>query len=94
VVLVENVDELYRGGTIAAKILDALAAPFLRERNPLYLTTSIGISIYPADGHDADTLVRKADMAMYRVKHAGRDGYRYYSDEMNLHAMHGLSTAQ
>jgi diguanylate cyclase (GGDEF)-like protein/PAS domain S-box-containing protein len=99
VVLVENVDEPHRGGTIAAKILAALAPPFMRDRHPLHITTSIGISSFPTDGKDAGTLLKKADIAMYRAKESGRDGYRYYSAEMNLHAVeritleHALSNA-
>jgi diguanylate cyclase (GGDEF)-like protein/PAS domain S-box-containing protein len=91
VVLVENVDEPHRGGTIAAKILAALAPPFMRDRHPLHITTSIGISSFPTDGKDAGTLLKKADIAMYRAKESGRDGYRYYSSEMNLHAVERIT---
>jgi diguanylate cyclase (GGDEF)-like protein/PAS domain S-box-containing protein len=91
VVLVENVDEPHRGGTIAAKILAAMAPPFMRERHPLHITTSIGISSFPTDGKDAGTLLKKADIAMYRAKESGRNGYRYYSAEMNMHAVERLT---
>jgi diguanylate cyclase (GGDEF)-like protein/PAS domain S-box-containing protein len=91
VVLVENVDEPHRGGTIAAKILAALAPPFMRERHPLQITTSIGISCFPTDGKDAGTLLKKADIAMYRAKESGRNGYRYYSPDMHLHAAERLT---
>jgi diguanylate cyclase (GGDEF)-like protein/PAS domain S-box-containing protein len=94
VVLVENVDEPHRGGTIAAKILTALAPPFMRDRHPLHITTSIGISSFPTDGKDAGTLLKKADIAMYRAKESGRNGYRYYSAEMNLHAVERIMLEQ
>jgi diguanylate cyclase (GGDEF)-like protein/PAS domain S-box-containing protein len=81
VVLAENVDEPQRGGTIAAKILAAMALPLEAGDYRLRISTSIGISHSPAHGTDADTLLKKADIAMYRAKQCGRNGYRYYSDE-------------
>ena len=56
---------------VARKILNAVSEPFLIERDELYLTTSIGVALFPADGDDAETLIRQADGAMYRVKEAG-----------------------
>ncbi|HZW12005.1 MAG TPA: EAL domain-containing protein [Noviherbaspirillum sp.] len=91
VVLVENVDEPHRGGIIAEKILAAFGPPFLRDKNPLSISTSIGISSFPTDGTDADTLLKKADIAMYRAKESGRNSYRYYSAEMNQHAAERLA---
>lgn len=91
VVLVENVDEPHRGGTIAEKILAAFVPPFLRDRSPLSISTSIGISSFPSDGADADTLLKKADIAMYRAKEMGRNSYRYYSAEMNQRTAERLS---
>jgi diguanylate cyclase (GGDEF)-like protein/PAS domain S-box-containing protein len=91
VVLVENIDEPHRGGTIAEKILAAFEPPFLRDRTPLTVSTSIGISSFPGDGSDAGTLLKKADIAMYRAKEMGRNNYRYYSAEMNLHTAERLT---
>jgi diguanylate cyclase (GGDEF)-like protein/PAS domain S-box-containing protein len=91
VVLVENVDEPHRGATIAGKILAAFASPFLRDREPLHITTSIGISSFPTDGIDGETLLKKADIAMYRAKESGRNNYRYYSAEMNIHTVERLT---
>ncbi|WP_460842036.1 bifunctional diguanylate cyclase/phosphodiesterase [Noviherbaspirillum agri] len=91
VVLVENVDEPHRGGIIAEKILAAFRPPFLSDKNPLTISTSIGISSFPSDGTDADTLLKKADIAMYRAKESGRNSYRYYSAEMNQHAAERLA---
>jgi diguanylate cyclase (GGDEF)-like protein/PAS domain S-box-containing protein len=91
VVLVENVDEPHRGGFIAEKILAAFEPPFMRDRTPLTITTSIGISSFPGDGTDAETLLKKADIAMYRAKEMGRNNYRYYSAEMNLHTAERLA---
>ena len=56
---------------VARKVLTGLSEPFLLDRDEIYLTTSIGVALYPADGDDAETLIRQADGAMYRVKEAG-----------------------
>jgi diguanylate cyclase (GGDEF)-like protein/PAS domain S-box-containing protein len=85
VVLVENADEWHSGGTIAQKIMAAMEPPFLSDRTPLHISTSIGISRFPTDGTDAETLLKKADIAMYRAKEIGRSAYRYFSTEMNEH---------
>lgn len=91
VVLVENVDEPYRGGKIAEKILAAFKAPFLSHHEPLSISTSIGIASYPDDGQDADTLLKNADIAMYRAKDMGRNNYCYYSPELNRHTTERLT---
>jgi diguanylate cyclase (GGDEF)-like protein/PAS domain S-box-containing protein len=66
-------------GKAAQKILGAFREPFVFDGHELRITTSIGIAIYPDDGEDADTLMRNADIAMYRAKERGRDNYQRYS---------------
>lgn len=61
------------------RILDAFAAPFQLEGHELFLTPSIGVSVYPADGADAEVLLANADTAMYRVKEQGRNGFQCYT---------------
>jgi diguanylate cyclase (GGDEF)-like protein len=68
---------------VAGKVLDMLRDPFRLEGRELFATASMGISLYPDDGEDADTLVRNADAAMYRAKEQGRDSYRLYAPRMN-----------
>ena len=65
--------------TIAQKILKLFRTPCTIEGHELHITASIGISIYPNDGEDADTLMKRADIAMYRAKDLGRNGYQSYS---------------
>jgi len=65
--------------TVAEKILAAIARPCILQGRECYVTASIGISIYPQDGLDEQTLERKADTAMYQVKEAGRNNFRFYS---------------
>ena len=76
---------------IARKICDAIHAPFWIDGRELFVTTSVGVSVYPSDGHDAETLVRNADSAMYRAKEQGRDNYQLYTPAMNAKAVERLS---
>ena len=70
-------------GGIARKVLADLAEPFLYRERELCVTASIGIAVYPRDAKDAETLLKNADMAMYRVKRQTRNGIRFYSEEIN-----------
>ena len=76
---------------IARKICDAIHDPFWIDGRELFVTTSIGVAVYPSDGHDAETLVRNADSAMYRAKEQGRDNYQLYTPAMNAKAVERLS---
>jgi diguanylate cyclase (GGDEF)-like protein/PAS domain S-box-containing protein len=71
----------------ADKILAELALPHRLDKNELHITTSIGISIYPEDGQDAETLIKNADTAMYHAKEKGRNNYQFFSSEMNTRAV-------
>lgn len=71
----------------AEKILAAIALPHFIPGHQLQVRTSIGISIYPRDGQDADTLVKHADAAMYHAKKCGRDNYQFFNREMNARAV-------
>jgi diguanylate cyclase (GGDEF)-like protein len=73
-------------GRVADALLDQLKSPFEIERHQLASTVSIGIAVYPHDGRDFGTLLRKADTAMYNAKASGRNTYRYYTEQMNLDA--------
>ncbi len=63
---------------IASKIIETFQTPFLCNAHELKVTTSLGISIYPKDGEDVDTLVKRADIAMYKAKQTGRNRYELY----------------
>jgi len=65
---------------VAGRILDALGAPFVQGDHTFRLGASIGISLCPAHGHDADSLVQQADFAMYRIKAGEKNGYGIYLD--------------
>lgn len=76
---------------VAEKVLDSLRLPFRIEGRDLFVTASIGISLYPEDGTDAETLVKNADTAMYRAKEQGRDNFQLYTHAMNERAVERLS---
>ncbi|MFN9030307.1 MAG: putative bifunctional diguanylate cyclase/phosphodiesterase [Betaproteobacteria bacterium] len=67
----------------ALRLLDAVRAPIVCGGNEIFVTSSIGVSMFPRHGADADTLLRKADIAMYAVKEAGRNGWCLFDDAMN-----------
>ncbi len=77
--------------TVAGSILDALAEPYLVEGHVLHSTASIGVSIYPRDGGDVDTVMKYADTAMYHAKALGRNGFQFFSPELNQAAIERLA---
>lgn len=68
---------------VAEKILDMLARPFPLGGRDVYVTCSLGLTVFPSDGEDAETLLRNADIAMYRAKEEGRNAIRFYVPEMD-----------
>jgi diguanylate cyclase (GGDEF)-like protein len=89
--LIPRIDHIEDAAKIAQKIIETLKIPFVIHDRELFVSTSIGVSIYPADGADSETLVRNADTAMYRAKDAGRDNYQLYAPQMNARALERLS---
>lgn len=75
---------------IAKNAIEALAQPFTVGEHELFLTASIGISVYPRDGTDVQTLLKDADAAMYRAKEGGKNRFVFFTDEMNAAAVHRL----
>jgi predicted signal transduction protein with EAL and GGDEF domain len=86
VVLVPGVQVLEECGLVGDKIIDALAEPVEFEGRSLHISPSIGICLYPDDGADVESLMRKADAAMYQAKAAGRNNYQFYAERMNAAA--------
>lgn len=89
--LVHKIDQIEDAAKIAQKIISTLRVPLEIADRELFATTSIGISMYPNDGADAETLVRNADTAMYRAKEQGRDNYQLYAPTMNARALERLA---
>ncbi len=78
---------------IAEKIHETLKGPLVLRNKEIFVTASIGIAMYPADGDDADTLIKNADAAMYQSKDGGRDEFRFYSSNANDQALQRLLLA-
>lgn len=87
VILITLDKNLESASLTADKILTALAACHSIATHKLHVTTSIGISVYPADGQDSETLIKNADTAMYHAKEKGRNNYQFFSNGMNVRAV-------
>src|SRR5208283_669439 len=77
---------------ISGNILAAFQKPYTVSGHKLQLTTSIGISIYPDDSEDIETLLKYADVAMYHAKEHGRNIYQFYSTEINISSRERIQT--
>ncbi|MEK0750789.1 diguanylate cyclase, partial [Mycobacterium ulcerans] len=69
---------------MAQEIIDAFEQPFKLGDHELFLTASVGISLFPGDGESVLALMRNADTAMYRAKFSGRGNYHFYTPDMTL----------
>ena len=83
VVLLTEVKHPADAAISARKILAALMRPYRIGEHNLRVTASVGLSTYPADGQDAETLIRNADAAMYQAKKNGRDNYRFFDSRQD-----------
>jgi diguanylate cyclase (GGDEF)-like protein/PAS domain S-box-containing protein len=86
-----NLTSAQDANLVAQKIMASFKEPFRLAGVELYATASIGITLYPDDSTDMETLVRNADAAMYRAKEVGRNSCRFYTPEMNARALELLS---
>ncbi|MDD5242105.1 MAG: EAL domain-containing protein [Sulfuricella sp.] len=98
-VILPDMDNAISASQVAQKIIDTLAMPFTLEGRQVFITASIGISLYPSNGESVETLTKAADIAMYHAKEQGRNNYQFFrhsaSDETSaLFALeHGLRQA-
>jgi len=86
VVLVPGVRAAEECAAVGEKIIGALAEPVRFEGRSLHISPSIGICLCPDDGEDVETLMRKADAAMYHAKASGRNNYQFFAERMNVAA--------
>lgn len=90
VILLSNIMKTEDAIKVTERITGAFKKPFLVDSHEFFLTFSIGISFYPADGRDSTTLLKNADMSMFRAKQQGRNNYQLYSPSMNATALERL----
>lgn len=91
ILLIDQFNEARDLGDVADKLLYAAAQPFEIDGQECQLSASIGIATFPADGRDAQTLLKNADIAMYKAKNKGKDNYQFYASEMNIHTVERLA---
>lgn len=87
-------DDLYVAERVIQKMLTSLAKPFQLEANPVHITASIGVTIFPKDGESVKDLLNNADQAMYAAKNKGRNQYSYFTNSMQIYANERASLAR
>ncbi|MDR2626290.1 MAG: EAL domain-containing protein [Zoogloeaceae bacterium] len=81
VVLLEENINAHNASVVAEKLIDLFMRPFLLKTQEIYITASIGISLFPSDSEDAETLLKHANLAMFKAKQYGRNTYRFYESD-------------
>ena len=87
IVLLSEVEHSEDAAITARRMLQSVAEAHSIGQHDLHVTSSIGVSIYPDDGLDAETLIKNADTAMYQAKENGRQSYRFFKPDMNVRAV-------
>ncbi|MFQ5658892.1 MAG: EAL domain-containing protein [Gammaproteobacteria bacterium] len=82
-IILEGIKQVDDAATVADKIMQAMVPAFNLDGQDVYVTPSIGITIYPLDGRSENSLLKNADAAMYRAKEQGRNGFQFYTAGMN-----------
>ena len=86
-VMLTDIGDAQKAAQLARRILSAISRPFMLASQEVCLTASIGITIYPLDGEDVESLLKNADVAMYEAKDGGRNDFRFYRKSMNEEAL-------
>ncbi len=91
VVMLTELDVEKYAAAVAQKILIAVARPFILAGQEYRVTASVGISTYPQDGLDEQTLTKNADIAMYKAKEEGKNNFQFYSEKLNTSSLERLN---
>ncbi|RRV09304.1 phosphodiesterase [Pseudomonas sp. v388] len=91
--LVKNCQQAVQAAALAQRMVDAFRKPFLLDGHQLFITASIGISLFPGDAQSALQLLRNADSALFKAKSDGREGYALYTEELTAHAQQRVELA-
>lgn len=91
VVLLGVINRAEDAARVAERIAQAVGMPYELGNNKVNVTTTIGISVYPADGDDFESMMKSADIAMYHAKESGRNGYQFYSRSIHEQALSRFS---
>ena len=87
VVLIGQINRAEDAARVAERIAQSISNPYTIHDKSVSVTTTIGISVYPTDGHDSESLMKSADVAMYHAKESGRNGYQFYSRDIHERAL-------
>lgn len=90
-ILLRELKETKDASRVAKRIVDLFSQPFHIENRLIFISTSIGMALYPDDGRDVDTLLKNADAAMYHAKEKGGNGFQFFSEHMNIEALERFS---
>lgn len=90
-VILEQISNVDDASIVAKKIIEAVALPMILNGHEVFVTASIGITIYPHDSTDMDELIKNADSAMYRAKEEGKNGYEFYTRQMNTRTVERMA---
>ncbi|WP_397450875.1 phosphodiesterase DibA [Pseudomonas sp. NA-150] len=85
-VLAEGCQQVGQAAALAQRLIDGLKEPFVLDDHPLFISASVGISLFPNDAVNAEQLLRNADSALFKAKSNGREGYALYTEELTSHA--------
>lgn len=91
-ILLSEIQDEIEAALVSERILGLFSKPIILEDNEIYISTSIGISLYPNDGSDMEALVKQADTAMYAAKEKGRNNCQFFTQGLNIKANQRLST--
>ncbi len=91
VVLLPVLDDAHYAASVAQKVLSVVGEPFTLLGQEFRITASIGISTFPQDGRDEQTLTKNADIAMYQAKAEGKDNFQFYSKKLNANSVERLT---
>ena len=92
-VLAENCSQVVQAAALAQRMLDVMKQPFIFDGHQLFISASIGISLFPNDALNAEQLLRNADSALFKAKSVGREGYSLYTEELTAHAQNRVEIA-
>ncbi len=90
IVLLSDIKHAFEPSAVANRIIESLSNPFTIQRHEYHTSASIGITVYPTDGEQADDLIKNADIAMYHAKERGKNCYEYFRESLNVAALERL----
>ena len=94
IIVLQEMEQPNQAAITARRVLKAVADPHKAGEHDLHVTASVGVSVYPDDGPDAETLIKNADTAMYQAKENGRKTFQFFTPEMNVSAVERQSVEE